>query len=476
MRSKLGLILMLAGFGGAVLSQGVSTAVATGPHAAVLEMDEAIFPATGRFLDRGIEKARDDGAVVLIVTLDTPGGLVDTTRDMVASILDSPIPVVVYVSPQGARAASAGTFITAAAHVAAMSPVSNIGAASPVSAVGDLPADVEAEAKEEVSADIRKIAEARGRNVEALEATVNEAKSYSASEALDNNIIDLIAGDIVDLLAKLDGRTVCIGSGCTVNDGQLEGGSLLVLETIGLETITIEKTLLENFLGFLANPTVTFLLLALGGIGVFIEWVLGAGLLLPGLTGIVALALAFVGLGQLPVNWVGLAIIGLSVVLIMLEIETPATLGFGVVGVVAFAIGGFLLFGDFNLPGFSPQPIEAPEIRVNPWVLIVTTGGLAAVVLVLGRSILAARTPGTSGPSTVTSLVGETGVVHAALAPSGMVHVAGEEWSAVSESGETIDEGAEVVVKEAEGLTLKVSEPSPPSDETADGEDEDEPT
>jgi len=456
MRDRLAIVLMVLGFGGAIFSQGASTALGAGPHVALLEINEPILPVTGRFLDRGINKAADDGARVLVVTLDTPGGLIDATRDMVRSILDSPVPVVVFVSPQGARAASAGTFITAAAHVAAMSPVSNIGAASPVGAGGDLPSALESKMKEDAAAVILSIAEARGRNIQALEATVMDAKSYSASEALENNIIDVVAVDLAELMVQIDGRTVCIGQGCTFIDGQLTGGTLLELKTEGLDVTNIEKTLLENLLGFLADPTVTFLLLALGALGVFIEFFLGAGLILPGVLGIMFLALAFVGMGQLPVNWVGIVLIGLSVGLFILEVQIPGTQVFGSAGIVSFALGGILLFGDFALPGFTPEPIDAPDLRVNPWLVGVTSAGMAVIVMFFVRSILGARKPGTCAPTSITSLVGQAGIVTFELAARGMVRVAGEEWSAVSDSGEIIEKGEEILVTEADGLTLKV--------------------
>ena len=475
MRHLIALAMVLLGFGGVLLSQAASPAQAAGPHAALLEIDETILPSTARFLDRGIDKAIDDGATILIVTLDTSGGLLDSTRDMVGSILESGIPVVVYVSPQGARAASAGTFITAAAHVAAMSSVSNIGAASPVGAGGDLPPTLESKAKQDAAADIRSIAEARGRNIEALEATVLEAKSYSASEALQENIVDLIAADLADLLSQLDGRTVCLGAGCTVNEGLHEGGALVLLKTEGLETIDIEKTVLENFLGFLGNPTVAFLLLALGAIGIFIEFYIGTGLIMPGVAGAIFLALAFVAMGQLPVNWVGAALLAVSIFLFYIEAQAPGTTIFGASGAIAFALGGLLLFGGFTLPGFTPEPIEAPSLHVNPWVVGAVTAGLTATVVLFLKSIAAARTAGTSAPTTPTSLVGQMGIVTAALAPEGAVHLRGEEWHAVSDSGEPIAEGEEVLVSSSAGLTLKVFKSPLPHEDADEGSPEVEP-
>ena len=446
MRHKVALLLVILGFGGAIASQGVSAATAAGPHAALADIDGIIQPATARFLARAIDKAAEDRARLLIVTLDTPGGLFDSTRDMVESILSSSIPVVVYVAPSGAHAASAGTFITAAAHVAAMAPVTNIGAASPVSgSEEDLPETLEAKAKQDVAALIRSIAKNRGRNAEALEATVLEAKSYSASEALENNLIDVIAQDLDDLMAKLDGRTV-----------QLGGGDV-VLDTGGLEIIEIETTVLEDILGFLANPTVALVLLWLGIIGVFLEFFLGAGLILPGVVGIVFLALAFVGMGQLPVNWAGFALIAAAMALFYFEIVVfPGLTVFGVLGAIFLAAGGLLLFGDFALPGFEPQPIETPSFRVNPWVVGAIAASTFAFFIFLVRDMVAAKRSGGAGSTAVTSPVGQLGTAMTALNPTGTIRVAGEQWTAVSDSGEEIGEGEEVMVVEADGLTLKV--------------------
>ncbi len=445
MRHRLALILVIVGFGGALVSQTGSTVHAAGPHAARVDIDGVIDPNTARFLSRAIDTATDDGARLLIVTLDTPGGLFDSTRDMVESMLESRVPIAVYVSPPGARAASAGTFIAAAAHIAAMTPISNIGAASPVGPGGDLPDTLASKAKQDASALLRSIAEKRGRNIEALEATVTEAKSYSASEALEAEIIDLIANDINDLMAKVHGMTI-----------EMQGGAL-VLDTADLDIVKIERTIVENFLSFLANPTVAFLLLALGFIGIFLEFVLGVGLILPGVTGIVLLVLAFVAAGQLPVNWGGIALIIAAMGLFYFELAViPGTTVFGILGVIFFAVGGLLLFGDFSLPGFSPEPIEAPSFSVNPWVVGAVAAGTFGFFLFFVRNLMAARRPGTFGATSVTTLVGRAGLATSEIAPRGTVHLAGEYWSAVSDSGEAIPEGEKVMVVETDGVVLKV--------------------
>ena len=444
MRHKLAVLLVLLGFGGTVFSQGVSTVYAAGPHAVLVEIEGNIQPSTARFLARAIDKATEDRASLLIVTLDTPGGFLGSTIEMAESMLASTVPIVVYVSPNGAQATSAGTFITAAAHIAAMAPVSHIGAATSVAR--NLPEAVQSEGKQDDAIVLlQRIAEKRGRNAGALEATLLEGTSYSASEALENDIIDLIAPDLDSLLKQLHGTTV-----------QLEGNEA-ILETEGLEVIRIERTVLEGILGFLANPTVVYLLLALGAIGAFLEVSAAGGLILPGVMAIVFWVLAFVGMGQLPVNWAAFALIVAAFVLFYFEIAViPGTTVFGVLGVISLAGGGFLLFGDFNLPGFDPQDIETPSFRVNPWVIGAVSLSSFLFITFFVRSLITARNPGTTEPTTETSLVGQSGVAATDIAPQGQVHLAGEYWTAVSDSGEQISAGEEVIVLGTDGLVLKV--------------------
>ena len=215
----LGLISLFAAYGSPARAQSTD-----GRFAAFLDLDTAILPNSANFLSRGIDQAVDEGAELIIIQLDTPGGLLDTTRDMVSSILQSEIPVVVYVAPAGARAASAGTFITAAAHIAAMDSATNIGAASVVGSGGeDLPDTLKSKVTEDVAAFIRVIAEERGRNADVLQSTVLEAKSFTAKEALENNIIDIVADDIDDLLSQINGMTVELEQGNNVDDVVFEG-------------------------------------------------------------------------------------------------------------------------------------------------------------------------------------------------------------------------------------------------------------
>jgi membrane-bound serine protease (ClpP class) len=437
MRHAVALLLVLVGFGGLIATGGLPTAAASGPHAARITIDGTIDPISADYLLRALSVAAEDGAHVAIVVLDTPGGLLDSTREMVVRILASAVPVVVYVSPPGAQAASAGTFIVAAGHVAAMAPFTNIGAASPVGAGGeDLPETLKSKATQDAAAFMRSIAEERGRNAKALERTVLSAAAYSASEALDDNLIDLVADSIDDLLARLDGRMVGL------RDREV------VLATEGLEVRDIGRTPVERFLGFVANPNIAFLLLTLGTIGIMVE-IFSPGLVGPGVVGVIALALAFVAFGNLPINWTGVGLIALAMVLFFLESQAPGIGIFGIGGGIAFVLGAFFLFG-----GFSPPPVKTPSFRVSLWLIGTVSAVLFGSALFLMKTIVETRKAGYA--SSTPSLLGQMGMTTTPLDPRGTVRVASERWSAISDSGEPIPEGEEVIVLEVEGLTLKV--------------------
>ena len=442
MKRALSIALIAVGFGGAMLSFWVSSVEAQAPHAVVVEIDEPIQPSTASFLERVVNDAEENGARFVVIRLDTPGGLYDSTRDIVETILESTVPVIVYVSPSGAQAASAGTFIATAGHITAMANGTNIGAASPVDQRGGpLPEPLGSKATNDAAAFLRSIAADRGRNADALNDTVTKALAYSASEALNRDIIDLVAKDLEQLLSTVDGQSVNLL------------GDPYVIETAGIELRTVDKTVLERFLAIISNPNVAFLLLVIGTIGLFIEF-LAPGLFAPGIIGGLCLVMAFVAFGNLPVNWVGLALIAFALVLIFAELQAPGVSFFGAGGVVSFVLGSVLLFG-----GFTPGPIETPSFRVNYWLIGGITVTLSGFLLFVVRDILMAQKieerQATKGITTA-ALVGTTGVVSAELAPSGMVSVSGEEWSAVSDTGDAIEEGAEVVITEVEGLTLKV--------------------
>ena len=409
-----------------------------GPHALIITVDGAINPVKDRFIERALEEAQESGATLLVIRLNTPGGLLGSTRDIVERLLASPIPTAVYVSPRGAHAGSAGTFITAAANFAVMAPATNIGAATPVSSTGqDLDETLASKVENDAAALIRSIAQERGRNADLLEATVREAASYSAQEAVEGNVADFIAEDLADLLTLLDGEVADTAEGA------------ITLETGGLATRNLEKSLLEKILEFLADPNVSFLLLTLGGLGIVIE-LFSPGLIVPGVVGVMCLILGFVALGNLPVNWAGAALILLAVALAAGEV---AVAGFGFLGIasaVSLVIGGLLLFARFgdSSPAF-------PEIEVSRWLIVAVAVVAGAGVIYLGREAVKSRRE--RPPDISESMVGETGAVTVALDPRGAIRVANDTWSAVSADGGTIDIGERVRVIGVNGLVLTVA-------------------
>ena len=269
---------------------GHTTALVRGSETGVLviEIEGTIEPLTVDHLARGLDEARQNGSSLVVIRLDTPGGLLESTREIVELMLESNVPIAVYVSPAGARAASAGTFVAAAANFAVMAPGTSIGAASPVASGGaDLPDTLSRKVSESTQAFIRSIAQVRGRNAEALEATVSKATAYSAQEALANGIADLIAPDMESMLEQLHGRTAETAAGS------------VVISSSGVPVNRLNRTFLENVLGLLANPNVVLALFLIGGIAVLVE-ISAPGMLGPGILGVVALALAFVGFFNLP--------------------------------------------------------------------------------------------------------------------------------------------------------------------------------
>ena len=413
-----------------------------GDHALVINVDGVINPVKERFIQRAIDEAEESGAVILIIRLDTPGGLLDSTREIVEILLASPIPTAVYVSPSGARAGSAGTFLTAAANFAVMAPGSNIGAATPVSATGqDLNETLASKVENDAAALIRSIAQERGRNAELLEATVREAASYSAREAVDGNVVDFLAPDIAGLLSQIDGLTA------DTSEGQV------IMETAGIAERNFDKSFLENLLEFLADPNVSFLLFTLGGLGIIIE-LFNPGLLVPVIVGVICLILAFVGVGNLPVNWAGVALILLAIVLGAAEV---AVAGFGILGVasvVSLIIGGLLLFAQF---GESSPTL--PYIGVNRWLLVGVSVASGATVIYLARQAVKSRREGPE-PATA-AIVGQTGSVTMAMEPRGAVRVANDTWTAVSADGSHIGAGERIRVVSVDGLVLVVTRHDP---------------
>jgi membrane-bound serine protease (ClpP class) len=433
-------LLLVLGLAGPVLAQA--------PHVLLLDVGGVINPVKERLIARTIEQAERDKAALVVIELDTPGGLVTSTRVIVEELLEADVPTVVYVSPRGAQAGSAGTFITVAANFAVMAPGTNIGAATPVSATGqDLNETLANKATNDAAALIRSIAQERGRNAEKLEETVREAASFTATEALELNVIDFIASDLDDLLAQLNGQTVATSAGAST------------LDTRDLQLRRVDKSLLEHFLEFISNPNVSFILLTVGGLGIVAE-IFNPGLIFPGVIGVIALLLAFLALGNLPVNWAGVAFIGLAIVLAVLEAQVA---GWGILGVgaiISFVVGGLILFSQFG--GASPT---LPPIGVNRWLLAGVTGSMALALLYLVRVVVQSRRGGTEDQRP--SLIGQTAIVASKLAPRGVVRVGNETWTAISENGTVIAPGETVTVTGIDGLILTVSPQSDSESSTA---------
>ena len=400
-------------------------------------LDAPIDPVTARILRGWISDAHDSDAELFVLELDTPGGDLESMRDMVGDILDSPVPVAVLVTPSGSRAASAGTFILASAHVAAMSPGTNVGAASPVGAGGEeLPDTIKEKTTQDVAALLRSIADQRDRNSAALVKTITEAASYSDGEALELGILDLLAASTSDLLDKIDGKEVLVQ------------GSLRTIETENVPVVRAEVTPVQRVLQFLANPTLVFILIALGGILILFEILIPGGWV-AGVLGAGLLILAFLGLGNLPVNWIGLALIGAGLVLFFVELQAPGWGGFGLAGGISFILGGFLLFGDTSVPG-----LPAPDVRVGYGVLGVTAAFMAVSLVGLWHFSRKARN--ITVVTRESQIVGQVGTVRRILEPRGTVYAAGELWTAESLSGETIEVGESVIVTDMDGVILTV--------------------
>jgi membrane-bound serine protease (ClpP class) len=418
-------------------------AAAWAAHVNVARIDASINPASSDYLQQAIATSEADGAVALVLELDTPGGLLAATKDMVQAMLNSEVPVVVFVSPRGAWAASAGAFITLAGHVAAMAPGTSIGAASPISATGgggerdkdDERTDVAAEKAEKfTTAFIESIAKERNRNVEWAHKAVREAEAITSDEALELKVIDLIADDLDDLLEKIDGREVKVG------------GEVRKLEVAGAERRRIEMTLMTRLFNFLASPDMAVLLGMAGLLLIYIEFN-SPGLLVPGVLGLVCLVLSLIAFQILPFSWVGLMIVLLGVALLIAEIFTAS---FGVLltlGLVCLLIGGSMLF---DVP-------EVSDLTVSFWsVLVPVVAGFGAfaalVVYAVGRTIMSQQTAG------VSELIGLVGKATTALSPDGKVFVRGEYWNASADA--EVPAGEAVEITAVEGLRLRVKRAS----------------
>jgi membrane-bound serine protease (ClpP class) len=396
-----------------------------------ITIDGSINPATASYIERGIKKAGEEKAECLIIYLNTPGGLVKSTRVIVGHIMASPVPVVVYVSPSGAHAGSAGVFITIAAHVAVMAPATNIGAAHPVSQGGGMDTTMSEKATNDAAAFVRTIAEKRNRNADWAEDAVRNSVSITASQALELNVIDFIATDSRDLLTQLEGRTV-----------HMETDSIILKTRVaGIEPI--EMTFSEKLLNILSDPNLAYILLMIGFYGLLFE-LYNPGAIFPGVIGVIGLILGLYAMHTMPVNYAGLALIIFGIVLFLLEIKITSygllTLG----GLVSLALGSIMLIKED--PTF-------PLMRISTTVII-STVALSALffVFVVGAGLRAQKAKPVTG---IEGFIGQDGIVLQTLDPLGSVRVHGEIWAAESLSGK-LEAGQKIKVVSMKNFRLTV--------------------
>ncbi len=403
-------------------------------HAIVLKVDGVINPVSAEYIINGIKEASTANAEILIIQLDTPGGLDTSMRLIIKEMMASNVPVAVYVSPSGSRAASAGAFITIAAHVAAMAHGTNIGAAHPVSMGGKMDREMSKKVENDAAAYIISLAKKRGRNEVWAEKAVRKSVSISEDEAKKENVIDIVAENIDLLLKEINGRKVEVASGSkTIN-------------TEGIKLKHIEMTLRQKILDALSNPNIAYMLMLLGFYGLFFE-LSNPGAILPGIVGAISLILAFYSLQALPVNYAGLLLILLSIILFILEIKVTSYGALTLGGIVSLVLGSIMLIE-------SP----APYMKISFYVILPAAAATAAFfIFLVGAGIKAQRKKPTTGKE---GLIGEAGIAESDIMGStgspgeGKVFIHGELWDA--HSSEEIKSGSEVVVTGVEGLKLQV--------------------
>ena len=419
---------LVAGLGGGLLAAAGPTSVE------VLTVDGTIVPVIADYIDRGIGQAEENGASVCIIELDTPGGLLDSTDKIVKRIMNADVPIVVYVSPKAAWAASAGTFITLSAHIAAMTPGTTIGAAHPVSAGGEeIPEDQMKKIVEFSAKWMRTIAEERGRNMEEAELAVTESKSFTDVDALENNLIDLRAENLADLISQINGWNVTLASGEEV-----------ILDTTSYGSTRNEMNAVERFLQTLSDPNIAYILFTLATIGLITE-ISNPGMVFPGVAGGISLLLAFYSLGVLNAYWGGIALLLLAVGLLIAEYFTTS---FGLLtagGVASLVIGSLILFS------------HSPGVEVDKGLIAgVTVGFTAFAVFVLGAIIRGQRRRKATGAE---GMIGTIAIAKTPLDPTGTVRAEGELWAASSEGGK-VAPGEQVIISKVEGLRLWVTKKS----------------
>jgi membrane-bound serine protease (ClpP class) len=405
-------------------------ALAAPPHVDLITINGTINPAVDDFIRESIARAKTDGAQALVIQLDTPGGLLNSTRSIVKEILGAPVAVVIYVAPSGAGAGSAGVFITLAAHIAAMAPGTNIGAAHPVGGGGEEIKGVMGEKMENFTASFSEsIAQQRGRNTEWAIQAVRKSVSITEKEALKKNVIDVVAANVEDLLSQADGRTVEIA------------GRQQKLALKGAQIVPYEMSLKQKIINAVADPNISYLLMMAGILGLYMEFS-HPGVFFPGIAGAICLLLAFASFQLLPINYVGLMLVLLGVALLVGEAFFPSFGILGVGGIISMALGSLFLFDSQN-----------SDIGVDRSIVFTAVGTLGAFVLTV--SYLVFRSQKSKPSLGVEGLIGEIGEVRGKLSPKGKVFVHGEYWNAEAE-GE-IDVGEKIrVVGYDDGMCLRV--------------------
>lgn len=426
-----GILLLPSSSWPATAALGAVTETETPENAAgavwVTRVDGIVDPAMAGYLVKTMKQAAEAQAAALVVELDTPGGLDSSMRDIIQAEIDSPIPIVFYVYPQGARAASAGLYILMGSDVAAMAPQTNLGAATPVSLTGDMDETMKNKVVNDAAAYIVGLATSHGRNAEWAEKAVREAVSLPAEEALEQNVIDFVAADLPALLEAIDGYVTTPKN--------------LTLRTSGAPIKEVSMGWVQSFLHTIANPDIAYILMTIGVLGIIME-ISTPGLGVSGIAGVICLILAFYAFQVLPVNIAGIALIVLALALYIAELKIQSHGILGIGGTAALIVGGLLLFDT-----------SVSYLRVS-WLVLAIAGVVAFLffTLVVGKVARSMRRPHASG---VESLVGAAGVVVSSLTPQGQVRLHGETWKARSEEGDLLkDEPVEVL--RVEGLTLVV--------------------
>ena len=395
-----------------------------------IHIDASINPATAEFIGRSIKKASKEKAECLLIHFNTPGGLLKSTREIVGNILESPIPVVVYVSPAGAQAASAGVFITLSAHIAAMSPGTNIGAAHPVGMQSGMDTIMSEKVTNDAVAFIKTIAEKRNRNMQWAEQAVRQSVSITGSEAVNQKVVDLIAVDVKQLLELIDGRTVETASGT------------VTLHTKSAKIVEYEMGFIEKVLNILSDPNIAYILLMLGFYGLMFE-LYNPGSTLPGIVGVICLILAFYSMHTLPINYAGLALIIFALVLFILEIKIASHGALAIGGIISLLLGSMMLIRT-----------GSGEVGRISWSVIISSVAVTALffLFVIGMGLKAQRLKVVTGSG---ALIDKKGIVTEALDPMGMVRVNGELWKAESLTG-PIQKDEKIRVVRIEGFKLFV--------------------